>query len=169
MPMAIIFPWDTSQGTLNCKRGAWLAGDAGVRVMPKILPAASAAACCCGGMPPLIQEVNGQGIALLNAGGTVVKRELSAGETLLVDSDAVVGFTDGIRYDVRQVGSPLACMCGGEGCFNTELSGPGTIYLQSLSYEKLIKTLVTTNGAGNKKKDESISIGGSPEHLEMAR
>ena len=60
-------------------------------------------------------------------------------------------------------------MFGGEGCFNTELSGPGTIYLQSLSYEKLIKTLVTTNGAGNKKKDESISIGGSPEHLEMAR
>ena len=39
-------------------------------------------------------------------------------------------------------------MFGGEGCFNTELTGPGTIWLQSLSYEGLIKSLVRAQSKG---------------------
>ena len=54
-------------------------------------------------MPPIIQNVQGQGVALLNAGGTVVSRTLGPGEKLLIDSHSLVAFTDGIGYDVQQV------------------------------------------------------------------
>ena len=59
------------------------------------------------------------------------------------------------------MGNFVTCCCGGEGCFNTELTGPGTIYLQSLSYEKLIRLLVKKAGGG-KKKDEGMQLGGPP-------
>jgi len=167
MPMAIVLPMDMNRmRSINCKRGAFMAGDPTVKVYPKLLPAASPLACCCGGMPPIIQQLTGAGIALVNAGGTVVARDLQPGEKLLVDSDAVVAFTDGVTYDVQQVGSPLTCCLGGEGCFNTELTGPGTIYLQSLSYEKLIKTLVRQTGGGGQKGEE---MSGGPSTEEMSR
>lgn len=167
MPMAIVIPFDVGQAGLNCKRGAYMSGDNSVRVFPKPLPAASCAACCCGGMPPLIQHLSGSGIALLNAGGTVVQKQLGPGERILVDSDSIVAFTDGVGYDVRQVGNFLTCCFGGEGCFNTELSGPGTVYLQSLSYEKLIRLLVRKQG--NAKKDTNESSGAPLDAAAMER
>lgn len=172
MPMAIVMPMDMNAlGSMNCKRGAFMAGDESVKVYPKLLPAASCAACCCGGMPPIIQQVTGQGIALVNAGGTVVQKNLGPGEQILCDSDSVVAFTDGIGYDVKQVGSLITCCCGGEGCFNTELTGPGTVYLQSLSYEKLIKMLVRKGGpsAGANAGAGTGGAGGGPATEEMAR
>ena len=84
-PMALVLPYyPGEQGPVNCKRGAFMAGDTSVRVYPKILPAASAAACCCGGMPPIIQEISGTGTALLGAGGTLIHRILAPGETIMV-------------------------------------------------------------------------------------
>jgi uncharacterized protein (AIM24 family) len=148
MPMAIVIPYDAASGNLNCKRGAFMAGPTTVKVYPKILPAKSAAACCCGGMPPIIQEISGSGTALLNAGGTLLQKELGEGEKLIVDSDSVVAFSRGVGYDVRMVGSVVTACCAGEGCFNTELTGPGTIYLQSVSYDKLARQLVRETGGG---------------------
>ena len=170
MPMAIVIPYDPKlNGPLNCKRGAFMAGDMTVKVMPKLLPAASGLACCCGGMAPIIQEVSGSGMALLAAGGTIVTKTLAAGEQILVDSDSVVAFTPGMNYDVKQVGTFVTCCCGGEGCFNTQLTGPGTVYLQSMSYEKLLSTLVT-GGGGGEGGDGGGGGGGAPPTSEgMAR
>ena len=82
MPMAMVIPFDVGHyGSLNCKRGAFMAGDETVKVYPKILPAANCLACCCGGMPPIIQNVTGSGIALINAGGTIVSRTVRAAHT----------------------------------------------------------------------------------------
>jgi len=71
---------------------------------------------------------------------------------MLVDTDAVVGFSPSVTYDVRKVGSCLSCCCGREGCFNTKLVGPGDIYLQTVSYEKLAKLLVSDQSGGGGKK-----------------
>mmetsp|Transcript_29360 Transcript_29360/g.72344 ORF Transcript_29360/g.72344 Transcript_29360/m.72344 type:complete len:212 (+) Transcript_29360:303-938(+) len=149
MPMACVIPihMEDYGGQLNCKRGAYMAGDETVKVGVKILPARSTAACCCGGMPPVIQGLSGSGMALINAGGTLVKKDLANGEILIIDSDSLVAFTDTIAYDVRRVGSLLTCCCGGEGMFNTSLMGPGTVWLQTLSYDRLISQLVTVREA----------------------
>jgi uncharacterized protein (AIM24 family) len=150
MPMAMVIPIEMARhdGRLNCKRGAFMAADPTVRVFPKFLPARSLAACCCGGMPPVIQELTGTGFAVINAGGTVLKQQLEEGQSILVSTDSIVAFTDGVGYDVRTTGSLLMCCCGGEGLFNTELTGPGTVYLQTVSYEKLTRQLVTVVEAG---------------------
>jgi len=168
-PLAVILGVDPASapgGKLHVKRGAYMAGDPGIRVMPGILPARSCAACLCGGMQPIIQVVSGQGTAYLNCGGTLVKKTLGDQEKVLVDTDAVVGFTDGIGYDVKQVGNVMSCCCGGEGCFNTELTGPGVVYLQSVTYEKLARKIVTViegKGGGGGGGD------GGPEKEQMVR
>ena len=167
LPMSVVIPYETSQGPLNCKRGAFMAGDKNIRVHPKILPASSALACCCGGMPPIIQEIKsgpeGHGLALLNAGGTLVTKNLEPGESIIVDTNAVVAFTAGVGYDVRTVGNFMTCCFGGEGCFNTEMKGPGTVYLQTVSYEGLMKSLVKTTGGGG---GEGGGGGGAPPEAE---
>ena len=97
MPMAVVLPFDVGPtASLNCKRGAFMAGDEAVKVLPKLLPAKSCVACCCGGMPPVIQHLTGSGTALLNAGGTVIMKHLQPDEVLMVDTHSVVAFTDGI-------------------------------------------------------------------------
>mmetsp|Transcript_19373 Transcript_19373/g.51001 ORF Transcript_19373/g.51001 Transcript_19373/m.51001 type:complete len:208 (+) Transcript_19373:3-626(+) len=171
MPMAIVVPLNMDElVSMNVKRGAFMAGDETVRVRPKLLPAASCAACCCGGMAPIIQGVSGNGTALLNAGGTVLKKVLQKGEQLVVDTDSVVAFQVSVGYDVRTVGNCVTCCIGGEGCYNTELTGPGTIYLQSQSYEKLIKFL-TKPAPPTKNNGEGGGGGGegAPEGEEMDR
>lgn len=167
MPMAMVIPIEMerlSNNVLNCKRGAYMASDNTVSVTPKILPARSLAACCCGGMPPIIQELRGTGFAVINAGGTVLKQDLANGQELVVSTDSVVAFTDTIGYDVRATGSVLTCCCGGQGLFNTVLTGPGTVYLQTLSYEQLIRQLVTVQassaGAGAGAAAGAASGGG---------
>lgn len=159
MPMAIVIPveMDRHGGLLNCKRGAYMAGDPSVRVLPKILPTASCLACCCSGMPPVIQSLRGTGFAVLNAGGTVLKKELAADEEIIVDSGSVVAFSGSVDYDVRASGNLLACCCGGEGFFNTKLTGPGTVYLQTLSYEGLARMLVTVRQQGDDAKGKGTS------------
>ena len=41
---------------------------------------------------------------------------------------------------------------GGEGCFNTELQGPGVVYMQSVTYESLARTLVKKLESGGEQK-----------------
>ena len=75
-------------GALNVKRGAYMAGTTDVHASAKRLPAKNMLACCCGGLPPVIQVVKGlpSGVAFLSAAGTVVSRQLQAGEAIQVDS-----------------------------------------------------------------------------------
>jgi len=75
-------------GTINVKRGAYMAGTPDVSARAKMLPAKDLTACCCGGLPPIIQEVHGTGTAFLSASGTVVARPLQAGEEIIARARA---------------------------------------------------------------------------------
>jgi len=141
-PMACVIPVDTRVAPMYCKRGAYFAGDEKVQATAKILPSASCLACCCGGLAPIIQEVNGRGDAFLTAGGTVIKKTLADGESIVVDTESVVAFSYNVGYDVKRVGNCTTCLFGGEACFNTVLTGPGDVYVQSYNYQKLIDLLV---------------------------
>jgi uncharacterized protein (AIM24 family) len=85
----------------------------------------------------IVQTVENGEYAFLMAMGTVVKKTLNANESILVDGDSLLCFESSVTVDVRAVGNIAAICCGGEGIFNTELTGPGTIYLQSLSIDKM--------------------------------
>ena len=92
-------------------------------------------------------------------------KQLDHGEVILADTNSVVAFTEGVGYDVKTVGNLVTCCCSGEGCFNTELTGPGTVYLQTLSYEKLVTMLVNVKGGNQRdraKRSADRASGGAP-------
>ena len=60
----------------------------------------------------------------------------------------------------------MTCCFGGEGCFNTELQGPGRVYLQTVSYESLAKMLVTEVGGGEGGGDGGGGGDGAPQKAE---
>jgi uncharacterized protein (AIM24 family) len=100
-------------------------------------PTNSAGAFCCSGFDFIVQTLENGEWAFIMAMGTVIKKTLQQGEKILVDGDSLLCFESSISVDVRAVGNIAAICCGGEGIFNTELTGPGTIWMQSLSIDKM--------------------------------
>ena len=89
-----------------------------------------------GGEGFILQKLEGDGLAFIHAGGTVIEKRLN-GETLRVDTGCLVGFTDGIDYDIQMSGGLKSMMFGGEGMFLATLSGTGTVWLQSLPFARI--------------------------------
>ena len=71
-----------------------------------------------------------------------------------------MGFAPSVTYDAECVGNVRTFCCGGEGCFNTTLTGPGDVYLQSMSIERLIRFLVVGGGGGGGGKKGGGGGGG---------
>ncbi len=90
-----------------------------------------------GGEGFIMQSLEGDGLAFLHAGGTIVERELSAGETLRVDTGCLVALDPTVTYDIQFVGGVKSAIFGGEGFFFATLTGPGTVWLQSLPFSRL--------------------------------
>jgi len=88
-----------------------------------------------GGEGFILQVLKGKGIAFVNAGGTIEKIDLS-NETILVDTGSLVGFSSGINYNVRRVKGFKNIFFSGEGIALTELSGTGTVYIQSTPFKR---------------------------------
>lgn len=113
-----------------------------------------------GGEGFILQKLEGDGMAFLHAGGTIVKKELN-GETLKVDTGCIVGFTDGINYDIQRAGGLKSMFFGGEGLFLATLSGHGTVWLQSLPFSRLAdRVLQFAPKAGGKRRGEGSILGG---------
>jgi len=96
-----------------------------------------------GGEGFILQKLEGDGLAFAHAGGTVVKKVLN-GETLRVDTGCLVGFTEGIDYDIQRAGNLKSMIFGGEGLFLVTLRGHGTVYLQSLPFSRLADRIIAS-------------------------
>src|SRR6185369_2753888 len=122
-------------GTLLCQRDAFLAAARGVQL--GIAFQRKLGAGFFGGEGFILQKLEGDGLAFVHAGGTIVKRELQPGQSLLVDTGCVVAFTPNVNFDIQYVGKVKTALFGGEGLFFARLSGPGTVWLQSLPFSRL--------------------------------
>jgi uncharacterized protein (AIM24 family) len=122
-------------GRLVCQKDAFLAAAKGVRIgihfQKRILTGLF------GGEGFVMQKLDGYGWVFLHCGGTVVKQDLAAGETLHVDTGCLAALTDAVRYDVAAAGSVKSMLFGGEGVFLATLTGPGQVWLQSLPFSRL--------------------------------
>ncbi|WP_339608518.1 TIGR00266 family protein [uncultured Roseivirga sp.] len=113
-----------------------------------------------GGEGFILQKLQGDGMAFLHAGGTVVKRQLN-GETLRVDTGCIVAFSPGIDYDIQRAGNLKSMFFGGEGLFLATLRGTGTVYLQSLPFSRLADRIIQhAPRAGGSSKGEGSILGG---------
>ena len=85
-----------------------------------------------GGEGFIMQRLSGRGVAFVEIDGELAEYELKAGEQLVVDTGNVAGFTEGVRMEIQQVPGMKNKLLGGEGLFNTLLTGPGRVWLQTM-------------------------------------
>lgn len=94
----------------------------------------------------ILQTLGGQGDALVHAGGHFIKLELQPGEQIRVDTGTVVAFDAGVQYTIEFVKGFKNLLFGGEGMFFVVLTGPGTVILQTLSFDRLASRIVAAAG-----------------------
>ena len=136
-----IMPVDLKQrgGTLLCQKDAFLCAAKGTSVSIAFNKRFGAG--FFGGEGFILQKLQGDGLAFLHAGGTVVERHLN-NETLRVDTGCIVGFTPGIDYNIEASGGLKSMFFGGEGLFLATLRGTGTVYLQTLPFSRLADRVI---------------------------
>lgn len=155
-----IIPVDMNRmgGRLICQKDAFLCAALGTKVSIAFNKRLGAG--FFGGEGFILQKLEGDGMAFLHAGGTIVKKELN-GEVLKVDTGCIVGFTEGITYDIEKAGNLKSMFFGGEGLFLATLSGYGTVYLQSLPFSRLADRIIQhAPKMGGSRKGEGGILGG---------
>ncbi len=132
-----IVPMDLSElnGKIICQKDAFLAAAKGVSVGIEFRRKIGTG--FFGGEGFIMQKLEGDGLAFLHAGGTIVKKELQPGEKLRVDTGCLVAMTGDVDYNVEFVGGVKTALFGGEGIFFATLTGPGTVWVQSLPFSRL--------------------------------
>jgi len=114
-----------------------------------------------GGEGFIMQKLEGDGLAFVHSGGTLVERELKHGEILKVDTGCVVGYTRDVQFDIEFVGGLKNSIFGGEGLFFAVMRGPGTVFLQSLPFSRLADRIIASAPrAGGRGREEGSILGG---------
>jgi uncharacterized protein (TIGR00266 family) len=112
-----------------------------------------------GGEGFILQRLSGDGNCFIHAGGTILKRQLAAGEQLRVDTGCLVAFEPTVDYDIKFIGGFKNSLFGGEGLFYAQLTGPGLVYLQSVPFSRLADRIVAASRYGG-GREESRGLGG---------
>jgi uncharacterized protein (TIGR00266 family) len=156
-----IIPIDLRQhgGTLICQKDAFLCAAKGISV--GIAWNKRLGAGLFGGEGFVLQKIEGHGLAVIHAGGTVVAKELKAGETLRVDTGCLVAFEPRVSYDIQWVGGFKTALFGGEGGFFTTLTGPGQVWLQSLPFSRVAGRMLAAAAASGFRRDEGSASSGT--------
>ncbi len=95
-----------------------------------------------GGEGFLMQKITGPGIAFFEIDGYCKEYDLSAGEKLVIDTGVLALMDETCTMDVQMVKGVKNVLFGGEGLFDTSVTGPGKVYLQSMSVAKLAQILI---------------------------
>ncbi len=151
-----IVPLDLKQhgGRILCEKDAFLCAAKGIAV--GIAFQRKLGAGLFGGEGFLLQKLEGDGLAFVHSGGTILTRHLAAGETLRVDTGCLVAFESTVNYDIQMVSGIKTAIFGGDGLFYASLTGPGRIWLQSLPFSRLAKRVLAAIPQGNRKGEGSI-------------
>jgi uncharacterized protein (AIM24 family) len=146
-------------GRVVCQKDAFLCAAKGVSVGIEFQKKLGAG--FFGGEGFIMQKLEGDGMAFLHAGGTIVEKELRAGEQLRVDTGCLMAMTKDIDYDIQYVGGIKNAFFGGEGMFFASLRGPGKVWIQSLPFSRLAdKIIASAPRAGGSRKGEGSILGG---------
>jgi len=153
-----IIPLDLRQtGTIMAQKGAFLCAAHGVKLGIGFTKKFGAG--LFGGEGFILQKFEGDGLVLIHAGGTVISKQLQVGQSLRVDTGCIVAFQEQVHYDIQMVGGIKNTLFGGEGLFFATLTGPGTVLLQSLPFNRLADRIVAAGSGGGRREEGSI-LGG---------
>ncbi|MZQ75356.1 MAG: TIGR00266 family protein [Peptoclostridium sp.] len=158
-----IVPFDLNVygGRIICQKDAFLCAARGISVQMEFQKKIGVG--LFGGEGFIMERLEGDGLAFLHAGGTIIEKELSQGEVLKVDTGCLVAFTSEVDYDIQFMGDIKSAIFGGEGIVLATLKGPGKVWLQSLPFSRLADRMISASrhmGGGGASKDEGSLLGG---------
>jgi uncharacterized protein (AIM24 family) len=147
-----------SGGNLLCQKDAFLAAALGTQI--DIAFNKRLGAGFFGGEGFILERLQGDGMAFVHAGGTVIQKTLN-NETLRLDTGCLVAFSDGVDYDIEMTKGLKSMFFGGEGMFLATLRGTGTVWIQSLPFSRLADRIIehAPSHGGNDKGEGSV-LGG---------
>ena len=126
-----IVPVSISPGQeMILQKSAFLASEAGVEL--SIHFRKNLGAGLFGGEGFIMQRLSGSGVAFAEIDGDMVEYDLKPGQQLVVDTGNVAGFEPRVQMEIQQVPGIKNKFLGGEGLFNTLLTGPGRVWLQTM-------------------------------------
>ena len=114
-----------------------------------------------GGDGFMLQKIGGTGTAWLELSGELIRKDLAPGETLRVHPGHVGAFQASVSFQITTVPGIKNAIFGGDGIFLAALTGPGTIWLQTLPISRLahqIAEYLPSNESGGRVA--SASVGG---------
>jgi uncharacterized protein (TIGR00266 family) len=114
-------------GQFLCQKDSFLGAAAGTEIEVAFTKKLSTG--FFGGEGFILQRLVGNGLVFVHAGGTIIERDLAAGESLRVDTGCLVAFAPSVSYDIKFIGGFKNALFGGEGLFLTRLTGPGKVFL----------------------------------------
>ncbi len=157
-----VIPFDLTEvgGTLVCQKDSFLCAAKGIAV--GIAFQKKIGVGLFGGEGFIMQKLEGDGLAFMHAGGAIIKKELAPGETLKLDTGCLVALTKTVNYDIQFSGDVKTALFGGEGLVLATLTGPGTIWLQSLPFSRMADRIISASRKGGKEEGSvlgNIGIG----------
>jgi uncharacterized protein (TIGR00266 family) len=112
-----------------------------------------------GGEGFILERLEGSGDAFIHSGGTIILKELKAGEKLRVDTGCLVAFDPTVDYDIQFVGGIKTAIFGGEGLFFASMTGPGRVWIQTLPFSRLADRIIAARGGD--REDVKRDLGGT--------
>lgn len=94
-----------------------------------------------GGEGFIMQKLSGSGTAFVEIDGSVVEYDLAAGEQLVVTTGHIAMMDASCSMDVQMVKGVKNVLFGGEGLFNTVVTGPGRVFLQTMPLSRFVGTI----------------------------
>ena len=126
---------DVSQKDWIFQKSAFLASEAGVKVSVDFKKKLGTG--LFGGEGFIMQRISGNGIAFLEFDGYVKEYELAPGQQIVIDTGYLAAMTGTCSIDIQTVPGVKNILFGGEGLFNTVITGPGRVWLQSMPVAQL--------------------------------
>jgi uncharacterized protein (TIGR00266 family) len=150
LAMASSFPgeireFDVSNGNIIAQKRAFLACETTVDM--SIFFQKKIGAGFFGGEGFIMQKFSGKGKVLLEFDGSIFEYNLAAGESMMIDSGNLAMMDATCSIDVEMVKGAKNIFLGGEGLFNTKVTGPGRIWIQSMPANKMAQAISPYNTA----------------------
>ncbi len=126
---------DVSQRPIIAQKRAFLAREDSVNM--NVFFQKKIGAAFFGGEGFIMQKFSGSGIVFLEIDGSLIEKELDIGESLLLSTGHLAAMEDTVKFDIAAVKGVGNVLFGGEAFFNTKVTGPGKIWIQSAPLSKV--------------------------------
>ena len=139
----------TPSTPIICQKKAFLASTSGVELTTHFQKKMGGG--FFGGEGFIMQKISGNGTVFLEIDGSTVEYELAAGQQLIVDTGYLAMMDATVNLDVQTVKGVKNALMGGEGFFNTVVTGPGRVLLQTMpmsNFASVLATLLPNNKNG---------------------